>query len=138
MSYDLMVFAPEAAPRDRGQFVAWYEEQCEWSEDHSYDNPDVSTPALRAWFMEMIQSFPAMNGPFASDELPEDESSLADYSVGRQIIYAGFAWSKAEEAFETTVRLAAKHGLGFFDVSSEKAEAWLPDGKGGLALAHSG
>ena len=44
MSYDLMVFDPEAAPVDRHAFMEWYEAQAEWSEDHSYDDPSVSTP----------------------------------------------------------------------------------------------
>ena len=100
MSYDLMVFAPEAAPKGREAFMEWYDEQSEWEEEHSYDNPEVSTPALRAWFLEMIQSYPAMNGPFSSDDLPVDEASVTDYSVGRSVIYAAFAWSKAEQAYE--------------------------------------
>ena len=49
MSYDLMVFAAEAAPKDRAAFLEWYEGHAEWAEGHSYDNPDVSTPALKAW-----------------------------------------------------------------------------------------
>ncbi len=137
MSYDLMVFAPEAAPKDREAFMVWYDEQTEWEEKHSYDNPKVSTPALRAWFLEMIQAYPQMNGPFSSDDLPQDEASVTDYSVGRSVIYAAFAWSKAAQAYQAMFSLAAKHGVGFFDVSSDHAEVWLPDGKGGLSIAHS-
>jgi len=137
MSYDLMVFAPEAAPHGREAFMEWYDEQSEWEEEHSYDNPEVSTPALRAWFLEMIQSYPAMNGPFSSDDLPEDEASVTDYSVGRSVIYAAFAWSKAEQAYEAMFSLAAKHGVGFFNASSDNAEVWLPNGEGGMSLAHS-
>lgn len=132
-----MVFSAEAAPKNREAFLEWYDEQSEWGEDHSYDNPDISTPALRAWFMEMIQSYAALNGPFSSGDLPEDESTATDYSVGRSVIYAAFAWSKAQQAYEVMFSLAAKHGVGFFNVSSENAEVWLPDGKGGLSLAHS-
>ena len=62
---------------------------------------------------------------------------MTDYSVGRTAIYACFAWSKAEAAYATVVRLAAKHGVGFFNVSSSKSEVWLPDGKGGMSLAFS-
>ncbi|WP_396270285.1 hypothetical protein [Ideonella sp.] len=138
MSYDLMVFALEQAPKEREGFLEWYDEQSEWEEEHSYDNPEVSTPALRAWFMEMIQSYPAMNGPFSSVSLPADESTVTDYSVGQSVIYAAFAWSKAEQAYDAMFKLAAKHGVGFFNASSDNAEVWLPDGKGGLSLAHSG
>jgi len=139
MSYDLMVFAPEAAPTDNKTFLAWYKELVKWGEGHSYDNPEVSTPALRAWFLEMIQTYPAMNGPYAADDLDEDEddASGTDYSIGRSAIYACFAWSKADSGYEAMFKLAAKHGIGFFNVSSSEAEVWLPDGKGGLTLAHS-
>ena len=36
MSFDLMVFDPAVAPRNRASFMAWYDKQAEWSEDHGY------------------------------------------------------------------------------------------------------
>ncbi len=96
MSYDLMVFEAEGAPRDRPSFMTWYWQQTEWSEPHSYDNPEMSAPSLQTWFREMIESFPPMNGPLATDDV--DNPKVTDYSVGRQVIYAAFAWSMAEEA----------------------------------------
>jgi hypothetical protein len=123
MSYDLMVFDPDAAPRDRESFMAWYEEQTEWSEDHGYNDPVVSTSSLQAWFREMIQFFPAMNGPYAVDS---DASEVADYSVGRTVIYSAFAWSVAEQAYDKTRELAIKHRVGFFDVSSDDGEILFP------------
>lgn len=122
-----MVFDAAAAPAGRDAFMAWYEEQTAWSEDHGYDDPAVSTPALRAWFMEVIAQFPPMNGPHAPDDLPDDEALATDYSVGASVIYAGFAWSKAEPARAAVFALAAKHGLGFFDASASDAGIWLPN-----------
>lgn len=136
MSYDLLVFAPRAAPADRGAFLEWWEAQSEWAEGHSYDDPEVSTPELRSWFFEMIKSFPPMNGPFAAEELPPDDSAVTDYSIGKHVIYAAFAWSEAEVAYEKVFSLAGKHGVGVLDASSDTAAVWLPDGKGGLVLAH--
>jgi hypothetical protein len=137
VSYDLMVFDPEVAPKRREDFLKWYDEQVAWEEPHSYDSPEVSTPRLRAWFMEMIETYPAMNGPHALQELPADEASLTDYSVGRFVIYAGFSWSKTEPAYDQVFRLAEKYGLGFFDVSSDQAQMWLPSSEGKLSVAHS-
>jgi hypothetical protein len=137
MSYDLLVFAADRAPKEREEFISWWHEQAQWAEDHEYDDPKVSTPELRAWFMEMIQTYPAMNGPFAVDELPEDDAVVTDYSVGKEVIYAAFAWSKAEVAYEAVFALAGKHGVGFFNASSEQGEVWLPNGRGGLELVHS-
>ena len=31
MSYDLAVFDMEAVPRERAQFLAWYDTQTEWA-----------------------------------------------------------------------------------------------------------
>ena len=134
MSYDLMVFAAEAAPREREEFLDWYDERTEWEEPQGYDDPERSTPALRAWFMEMIETFPAINGPFATDDM--DAPALSDYSIGEELIYVAFGWPMAEKAYATAFALAAKHGLGFLDASGESGAVWLPDGKGGLALAH--
>ena len=60
MSYDLLVFDPLAAPPDREGFLRWYAEQVTWHEGHSYDDPEVSTPALQAWYLEMRSKFPAL------------------------------------------------------------------------------
>lgn len=47
MSYDLMVFEKTKAPVTRNEFIAWYEKQTEWSEDHDYQNISVSSPSLK-------------------------------------------------------------------------------------------
>ena len=135
MSYDLMVFEPEAAPKDHYGFLEWCAEQTKWNEGHSYNDPSVTSPRLRAWFLDVIRLFPPLNGVFAQKELPEDEATAADYSIGTQMIYIAFAWSKAELAYQTTLDLTAKHGLGFFNISSQDEEVWLPAG-GRLIPAH--
>jgi hypothetical protein len=124
MSYDLMVFDPLAAPRNREDFLSWYDAQTQWTEQHTYDDPKITTPALASWFAEMSRTFPPMNGPFASDDF--DNPMVTDYSVGQSLIYAAFAWSQAEAAFETVDRLAAKHAVGFFDVSGEEGIIRFP------------
>ena len=129
MSYDLMVFDPDAAPaKKRGPFLDWYDQQAEWDEGHSYDDPAVSSPALAAFYQELVAMFPAQQ---------EDEGPGTDYTIGRSVIYMTFEWDKVDQAHEAVFSLAAKHKLGFFDVSSDLAEAWMPDAKGGLFIAHS-
>jgi hypothetical protein len=81
-----MVFESNAAPVSHAQFIDWYEHQTEWAEGHSYDDPVVSTEKLRAFYMEIIQPFPPLNGPLSHDDLPEDEASATDYSVGKSVI----------------------------------------------------
>ncbi|MFK3737564.1 hypothetical protein [Massilia sp. TN1-12] len=130
MSYDLVVFSPDAAPAKRPAFLDWYEAQTDWPEDHDYADPAVATPALQAFYAELAAAFPP-----ASDETPETGT---DYTIGSALIYMTFNdWDKIDEAHGAVFELAAKHALGFFDVSSDLAEAWLPDRKGGLRLAHS-
>lgn len=83
--------------------------------------------------MDIIKTYPPMNGKYApSDEaFAEDEEledRLADYSIGESFIYVSFAWGEAERAYELVKSLAQKHGICFFDVSSEKGDVFLPDG----------
>ena len=131
MSFDLMVFAPEAAPSKRAAFLDWYEQQTAWGDDEAHDNPALSTPALQAFFAGLASEFP----PAPDDS---DEETGTEYSIGPGLIYMSFLdWDKIDRAHEAVFRLAARHGLGFFDVSSDLAEVWLPDSKGGLRVAHS-
>lgn len=132
MSYDLMVFAPDAAPTKRPAFLDWYDEQTEWGEDHDYDDPAVAAPALQAFYADLAAAFP----PVLADEA--EPASGTDYTIARALIYMSFLdWDRIDAAWEAVHRLAAKHELGFFDVSSDLAEVWLPDRKGGLRVAHS-
>ncbi len=125
MSYDLMVFEPSAAPRRPDIFIEWYHDQANWAEPHSYDDPKVTSPQLAAWFSEMTETFPPMNGPLRSEDL--DNPRVTDYCIGKVVIYAAFAWSQAEIAYPEVRRLAAKHNVGFFDVSGN-SEVVLPPG----------
>jgi len=124
MSYDLMVFEASVAPRSREEFMAWYSSQTEWSEDHSYQDHAVTSEALQNWFKEMIQHFPPMNGPLASDD--DDNPKVTDHCIGKDVIYSAFAWSEAEEAYSIMRALAIKHSVGFFDVSADNGEILFP------------
>ena len=131
MSYDLMVFEKSKAPTTKKEFMAWYEKQVEWSEEHDYETISVSSPALQNWFMEMKETFPPMNGEYAPalELLDEDlECHIADYCIGREVIYVAFSWSVADEAYELMRNLAQKHNVVFFDVSAENGDIILPDG----------
>ena len=80
MSYDLMVFELSAAPKERKEFMDWYDRQTEWSEDHDYQDYKVATESLQQWFSEMIRSFPPIDGPLATDDF--DDPKATDYSIG--------------------------------------------------------
>jgi len=132
MSYDLMVFEPDAVPAEHDEFLEWYARQTKWGEDHGYDDPAITSEHLRAWFHDMSEMFPPMSKPVSLDA---DKNSSTDYAIGRDFIFASFAWSKSEAAYMTVARLAEKHRLGLFNVSSTGEEVWVPaDGK--MALAH--
>lgn len=88
MSYDLMVFSAEAAPKIRAEFMTWFDVQTNWSES-SYDDPSVTTPELRAWLLDITKIFPDMNGPDASEDHESDYET--DYSIGKSIIYIAFS-----------------------------------------------
>lgn len=131
MSYDLMIFDSSKAPRDEKSFLEWYEVQTQWGEAHSYDDPSVSAEGLRNLFMELIKTFPQMNGKYApSDEEVEDWEEndyekylcVTDYSIGKEVIYCGFSWKKESDAYELLKKLAKKYKVGFFNASSNAVE----------------
>lgn len=139
MSYDLAVFEVGAAPKGRADFLAWYRDQVAWKESHGYTSVEVTAPPLQAWLRDIVRAFPPMSGPLASSFTDdEDETRRTEYSIGRTIIYACFAWSHSEDAYTGAFALAGKHGVGFFDVASPTQAVWLPDGTGQLVLAHRG
>lgn len=130
MSYDLMVFEKTKAPGTKKEFIAWFNRQVEWGEDHDYQTVSVASPALQSWFMEMKDTFPPMNGEYTPDDehYDEVESYVTDYSIGRDVIYAAFAWSVSVEAYKLMRSLAQKHVVGFYDVSGDYGDIILPDG----------
>jgi hypothetical protein len=65
-----------------------------------------------------------------------DDPRVSMYGIGKHLIYVGFASAHGGAAYKACHRLAAEHGLGFYDVSSGEGAVWLPDGKGGLTIAH--
>ncbi|WP_338751390.1 hypothetical protein [Bacillus sp. FJAT-52991] len=131
MSYDLMVFEVKDAPTNKKAFMEWYDQQTEWTENHNYDDPAVTSEALRNWYMDMIKVYAPMNGPYALseedfDNLGDKEVYVTDYSVGRSVIYAAFAWSLADQVYNQFRELALKHKVGFFDASGD-GDIILPD-----------
>jgi hypothetical protein len=122
MSYDIFAFDPGVVPVD-DDLLAWYRKQAEWSEPHSYDDPAVTTPRLRALYHDLIAVFPSMNGPDAPDD---DEDAMTDYCIGMQILYVGFRWSQAEQARSAFIRLAIKHGVGVCEISESPAVIHQP------------
>lgn len=124
MSYDLAVFDPSSAPRDRKEFIEWYVRKIESPEEDHGDNPKSLTRALQAWFREMVKIFPPLNGPLAPKNL--DSPKLTDYSLAGDFVFISFRWSEEKEGYERVKTLAAKHGLGFFDASGQDGDIFWP------------
>ncbi|WOE74973.1 hypothetical protein [Alterisphingorhabdus coralli] len=146
MSYDLLVFDPNTAPRKRDEFMKWYESLTRWEEQRDYDSPQGMTGNLPLFFERMRQEFPPMNGPFAyafdqaedpnttsSTSLwkklfglkakpapePFNEALVTDYSLAESAIYMAFAWSVSDKAYNRVFNNALSAGVGFFDVSAD-------------------
>jgi len=116
-----MVFNPNTAPKSEIEFLEWYEQQAEWEEEHSYDDPKVTSTELRNWFMDMITEFPALNGPLSPADIDDriDNDEITDYCIGKDVIYSGFRWSVAEKAYPKMLEKTKKHKVGFFDPSGD-------------------
>ena len=130
-----MVFEAAMAPSDCAAFMQWYDEQTAWSEPHGYEDPQVTTPALRRWYDAMRVTFPAMNGPDATSD--EDDPRITGYTIGTAVIYVDFRWNVAEEAYSTSLAKAREGRLGFFDASGS-GDVWLPVEGGDYRVLHCG
>ena len=123
MSVDILVFDPAAAPQTRVAFSQWIDAQTDLDPDLDHDDPAMATPALAAWFHEMRQTLPALNGPFGIDSLPKPPDPhdlwVGDYSINRHIIMLSLPWEVANRADDLTRRLAHEHGLGVVDLSRD-------------------
>jgi hypothetical protein len=121
MSYDIMIFDPAHAPRDREAFSRWFAEQVDWDEAHDYMNPKSATAAVRRWYDAIRTEYPAMNGPDATDD--DDEIDRAgDYNFGPHFAYVTYPWSLAEEIYDRVRALAVETQVGFYDVSNDEDE----------------
>lgn len=121
MSYDVMVFDPAHAPRDREAFGAWFAAQVDWDFNHDYMDPQSTTAALRAWYDSIRVEYPALNGPDATDD-DNDIVRAGDYNFGPHFIYVTYPWSLADEIYDRVRALAVEKQVGFYDVSNDENE----------------
>jgi hypothetical protein len=57
------------------------------------------------------------DGVFEAMEEAGTDNRLTEYSIGKEMIYAAFAWSIAEDTYIMMRKLAMKHNVGFFDTT---------------------
>jgi hypothetical protein len=87
-----------------------------------YNDSSNAIEPLRRWLVEMRAVFPPINGLQQSNVKFE---GLADYVIGTDLVFVAFQSLSAEAAYDTAYRLAAKHHVGFFDVSGD-GQIWFP------------
>lgn len=106
MSYEVAIFDASAAPKvDDDEFLEWYAAQVAPDAD-----PDVGTVAMRLWFSDFSDDFPALNGPYA-----DGKDGTTTYAFGPTVTRAICPDGQAKKAAEDARALAAKNGVGFFN-----------------------
>jgi hypothetical protein len=122
VSYELVIFDPAAAPRERAAFLHW-QERLQWTDDAA-----TTAPALHSWLTEMMEEFPEGD--------PYDVPGGTDYWIGASAIYADFPWTMMEPAYDRASSLAARHCLGLFNAGLWAGEVWIPAEGKRLVLLH--
>ena len=133
MSYDLLIFEPDVVTDE--DFPQWWEQVSRWEEPRDYDTTEGSTPAIRAFYRDLIRAFPPFNGPDAlSDaELEEREEQglpVADYTIGADYIYISVGWSDANALVKIVGQMAWTQRLAVAYVS-EDSSIFRPERRGG-------
>ena len=128
MSYDLLVFEPTVAPRDREAFYAWYKAFMESQDDETAYDLSTTSAKLQTWYHAMIADWPDMQ-KVSDDEI--DSPRITGYSFAEHAIYLDFRWSEAEDAYDAVRKSAEEQGIGFYDVSGDEGdgEIYFPDGQ---------
>lgn len=124
MSYDILIFEPDVVTDE--DFPQWWEQVSRWEELRDYDTTEGSTPAIRAFYRDLIRAFPPFNGPDAlSDaELEEREEQglpVADYTIGADYIYIGVGWSDANALVKIVGQMAWTQRLAVAYVSEDSS-----------------
>ena len=130
MSYDILIFESGAVTDE--DFPQWWDRVSRWEEPHRYDSIERATPAIRAFYRDLIRTFPPFNG---SDALSDDEVDarlaqglpVADYTIGGDFIYIGVSWSAADALVATASELAWTHRLAVAHVSDDGAIVRPPE-----------
>ncbi|MAP95232.1 MAG: hypothetical protein CMK07_09815 [Ponticaulis sp.] len=114
MSFDLMFFDPAIVRyQDPNEFLDWFMSTTNWEAPVDYNDPQTASPALQAWFNEVIAHNPPMNGPLASDD--DDSPDVTDYSIAPDSIYASYSFSGNQAGIENAISQAGKLDIGLFD-----------------------
>ncbi len=130
MSYDILIFEPDAVADE--DFPQWWDRGSRWEGPHHYDSIERATPAIRAFYRDLIRIFPPFNGP---DALSDDEVDaclaqglpVADYTIGDDLVYVGVSWSAANALVATVSELAWTHRLAVAYVSDDGVIVRPPD-----------
>ena len=115
MSYDLIVFEAEGAPRELSAFVDWHIANAEAAEESETSLKMPASDRFAAFYDDMVVTYPDMNGP--SGEGMDEGERLTGYEFQPKYILMDFRWSVAEDAFFAVMTSAQAHGLGVYDLN---------------------
>ena len=124
MSYDILIFEPDAVTDE--DFPQWWEQVSRWEEPRDYDTTEGSTPAIRAFYRDLIRAFPPFNGPDSLSDAELEERleqglPVADYTIGADYIYIGVGWSDANALVKIVGQMAWTQRLAVAYVSEDSS-----------------
>ena len=110
MSYDILIFEPDVVTDE--DFPRWWKQVVsQWDEPYDFSTIEGSTPAIRAFYRDIIRTFPPFNGPYAltEEELDAREAEglpVADYTIGTDFIFISVGWSDANALVKIVGQMA--------------------------------
>ena len=136
LAYDLFAFDLFAAPRDRYDFLDWVSRTFRDADGGSGGDASRTTAPLRAWHLDMSQSFPGRRDPHALDEDDPNAQRMATYRFTQGILQASFHWEASGQALYRARRAAQVQGVGLFEASGNDGAVWMMSPRGRFEVVH--
>lgn len=119
MSYDLAVFAVDGDGKAVRERIDAIFDSLEDGTEEEMDDPSYSDPRIAAFHAEITTIHPD-DDEMNDDELGASPWSASPIAYGPDWIYLCMVYSRADEMHALVTRLAAKHGLTFYDIPEDE------------------
>lgn len=124
MSYDVIVFDPETAPRKEDDFFEWLDDLGETFEGSEENIPDTLSANLRAFYDDLRRTYEPVSGPHAYVGEIHETTKVCEYFFGEKTIDLAFGWQLSSDGRKAVLQSAIAAKVGVYMSSDEDGPAF--------------